>query len=128
MGGGSDVTFRYPPSWCTVANKLCSKHGECLHLYIGNPSGRDKDKTFFPLLSVISSQGDKELELSSRIHGERLEQNYVFLAVLLFCNFFIECSIQSHKINVTKMIWPTDTVLQPKRLDLLYSSIRTYLG
>ncbi len=41
---------------------------------------------YFKKLSsiVISSQGDKELELSSRIHGERLEQNYVFLAVLLF--------------------------------------------
>ncbi len=53
-------------------------------IYCVNPSCRDKDKTFFRLLSVISSQGDKELELSTRRHGEKLEQNYIFFAILLF--------------------------------------------
>ena len=38
----------------------------CAVLKCGNRSGRDKDKRFFRLPSVITHQGEKALELSRR--------------------------------------------------------------
>ena len=47
----------------------------CAVLKCGNRSGRDKDKRFFRLPSVIIHQGEKALELSRRRQPRMASEN-----------------------------------------------------